>query len=129
MKELVLTSEGLLSKWGFNDGDEPDALLDLLDATGRTDPDGWLPGKVWHRVLCRLVREHLIPRLDQRVELVVLDTGHNPVRARSVNGVDVTHLWHRSKEPGPTLTPDSVRVPIETVMAAIDEEMTVRPEA
>ena len=124
MKELVLASEGLLSKWGFNDGDEPDELLDHLDAIGWTGSDGWLPGDVWHRALHRLVCDHLIPKLDQKVEITVLETNHNPVRARTVDGVDVVQLWYRSRDPRPpALTPESVTVPIDAVMAAIGEEM------
>ncbi|MFI0480712.1 hypothetical protein [Actinomadura sp. 9N215] len=119
MKELILTSDSLLSKWGFNDGDEPDALLDHLDGLGRTGRDGYLPGDVWHRVLCRLVREHLIPQLVQDVEVDVLVTSHNPIRARTVDGVDVT----RPPFPQPDLTPESVSVPIDVVMAAIDDEI------
>lgn len=122
MKELVLTSESLLSKWGFNDGDEPDALLDHLDDVGLTG-GGYLPGDVWHVVLCRLVREHLIPQLDQDIDVTVLETNHNPVRARTVDGADVTHLWRRTRDPRPALTPESVSVPIDVVVAAINEEM------
>lgn len=99
MNELVLTSDSLLSKWGFNDGDEPDALLDRLDAIGWTGGDGYLPGDVWHTVLCRLVREHLIPRLDQDVDVTILETNHNPVRAHTVDGADVTHLWRQTRDP------------------------------
>lgn len=124
MKELVLTSESLLSKCGFNDGDEPEDLLVLLDDVGVLGGyDYYLPDKVWHNVLCRLVREWLLPRLDQHVEVEVLDTNHNPIRARTVNGRDVSRLWHRTQEPRPDLTPESVRVPIDVVMAAIDAEM------
>lgn len=116
MRELVLTSECLLSKWGFNDGDEPDALLDHL---GRDD---YLPGDTWHRILRRLVREHLVPELQQDVEVVDVDTNHNPIRARTVDGVDVTHLWHKSQEPRPDLMPESVRVPIDVVVRIVEEE-------
>ncbi|GAA4299126.1 hypothetical protein ACFQY7_35885 [Actinomadura luteofluorescens] len=129
MKELELASEGLLSKWGFNDGDKPDELLDHLDAIGFTGRGGYLPGQVWHRVLCRLVREHLIPQLDQDVEVATLETNHNPIRAHTVDGADVTYIWRKGRGPRPELTPESVCVPIDVVMAAINEEMTVQPEA
>ena len=120
MRELTLASDGLLSKWGFNDGDEPDELLALLDDVGILGGYNYrLPDKVWHNVLCRLVREQLIPRLDQDVTVYALETNHNPIRARTVDGINVA--WPLS--PQPDLTPESVAIPIDVVLAAIDDEM------
>ena len=107
---LTLWSDGLLSKWGFNDGDEPDAYLDWCDEHGHPYPDDW------HTVLRTLVRTRLAPALDQRVELVDIETNHNPIRAERVDGQDVTDLW-RKTEPGLTLSPESVEVPFADVLA------------
>jgi hypothetical protein len=109
--DLVLRADGLLSKWGFNDGDEPDWLLDALDERGLTYPADW------HEVLWRLVNEHLLPALDQRVELVRIQTNHNPARASTVKGEDVSGLW--TSDAATCLTPKSVTVPLEAVLDAI----------
>lgn len=107
---LVLHADGLLSKWGFNDGDEPDAYLDWCDANGHPYPDDW------HQVLRTLVRTRLAPALLQRVELVDVETAHNPIRAESVDGMDVTGLWLDSTAQV-TLTPEDVVVPFADVLA------------
>jgi hypothetical protein len=119
MNELRLDSESLLSKWGFNDGDEPDPLLDLLDERGLPYPTR----DEWTIVLRRLVRKHLIPALDQAVEVVDMETSHNPIRVTAVDGVDVRALWSESGKSVP-LTPEAVAVPIDEVLRALDE---VRP--
>lgn len=108
---LVLLSDDLLSKWGFNDGDTPDAYLDWCD-----DNDHPYPPDDWHGILRTLVRTRLLPALDQRVDLVDIETLHNPIRAERVDGRDVTDLW-RKIEPGLTLTPDCVEVPYAEVLA------------
>jgi hypothetical protein len=107
---LPLWSSGLLSKFGFGDGDEPDAWLDWCDEQG---VDYNAPGWDWHATLRRLVREHLVPKLDQRVELVDIDTAHNPIRAEKVDGVEID--WYRDY-PDDLLTPDVVEVPYSEVL-------------
>ncbi|WP_433355598.1 hypothetical protein ACQP25_17165 [Microtetraspora malaysiensis] len=99
----------MLSKWGFNDGDVPDDLLDYCDDRGIPSPDGW------DEVLHTLVVERLLPALDQRVEIVRVGTSHNPVRALTVDGVDVTDEWYGDKE-RTSLTPDCVEVPMSEVV-------------
>ena len=108
-ESLYLPAEGLLSKWGFNDGDEPDDFLDWCEEQG-------IPydGLDWKLMLRRLVREYLIPALDQRVEVVEVDTAHNPIRAASVDGEDVTGCWVGADD-DPELTPYGVEVSYEVV--------------
>lgn len=107
---LWLHSESLLSKYGFNDGDEPDAWLDWCDEQGiGYDDADW----DWHATLRRLVREHLLPKLDQHVDVYDIDTIHNPIRASTVDGVEVDDM---RPEAGPQLTPDSVGVPYSEVL-------------
>ncbi|MES2596048.1 MAG: hypothetical protein V4662_11960 [Verrucomicrobiota bacterium] len=87
--EVMLCSACLLSKWGFVDGD-------VLD---------WLPSRFDRRqVLCRLVREYLLPVLMERVEVMEIVTNHNPIRAVTVDGVDVEACWYGEQD-RPTLTP------------------------
>ena len=92
-----LDSESLLSKWGFDDGDPfSDWLLGPTNHAFRS--------KIF---LAAVVRKFLIPKLDQKVEIVFLDTCHNPIRAAKVDGVAVD--WY-SSNPGIKLTPEFVEV-------------------
>lgn len=82
---LVLSSASLLSRFGFNDGDIPESLLDY-----------WHSIEVdylkidWHSALRKLVHEHLLPQLEKTHTIVVyIETCHNPIRAESVDGVTV----------------------------------------
>ncbi len=75
-KDTVLYSWCLLSKWGFNDGD----LFDEYDLN--------------HNFLCAVVKRKLIPKLEQKVEIISMETIHNPIRAKTVDGVDVTKFWY-----------------------------------
>lgn len=104
---ILLFSAGLLSKWGFKDGD---LLYDLLWEHDMRD------GDLAHAVLCVVVRERLLPALDQAVEVQEIGTIHNPIRARTVDGVDVTGEWHSVEHHTP-LTPTSVAVPKADILA------------
>lgn len=116
-RRLWLFSESLLSKWGFNDGDLPDEVDGWLDAQ---DPPIHLAGN-WRPILCQLVRRYLIPALDQAVEVVEIETSHNPIRAEKVDGVDVTDSWYHNGEKV-RLTPDSVTVPYSAILELIQGE-------
>jgi hypothetical protein len=107
--KLVLWSDGLLSKWGFGDGDEPDAWLDWCDEQGIDyNARGW----DWHTTLRRLVREYLAPNLDQRADLVDIETIHNPIRATKVDGEEIDWYGDSPIE----LTPDHVEIPYSEVL-------------
>ncbi|MFG2747212.1 hypothetical protein ACGFY0_45155 [Streptomyces chartreusis] len=106
---LTLFSSSLLSKWGFNDGDDPDAWLDWCEGQG-------IDYNALDFPLTRLVRKHLVPVLDQAVTVVDIDTSHNPIRVDTVNGADVTEVWF-GRAPEPTLTPDHVDVPMSEVLS------------
>ncbi len=115
---LRLFSDGLLSKWGFSDGDMPDGFLDWCDEQGVNPP---VTG--WHTALIFLVMRHLVPALDQKVDIELISTSHNPIRAVTVDGADVTR-FHTSPraddEPGyPRLTPEYVEVPYTEVLRAL----------
>ncbi|MER7967688.1 hypothetical protein ABTX35_01495 [Streptomyces sp. NPDC096080] len=105
---LTLFSADLLSKWGFNDGCEPDDWLDYCDANGIDHAALDFP-------LAALVRAHLAPALDQAVMLIDVETSHNPIRAEQVDGVDVTQAW-ADRAPAPVLTPEAVDVPMDDVL-------------
>lgn len=114
MKTLTLRSEDLLSKWGFNDGEPPEALLDVLDAEGIAYPTDW------HAILVQLVEENLLPVLDQRVEVVTLETNHNPIRADRVDGVELED-WTGAGDI--VLSPESVDVPVERVLELVRQQL------
>ncbi|MFJ1765088.1 hypothetical protein ACIOD2_32505 [Amycolatopsis sp. NPDC088138] len=80
---VILHADGLLSKWGFGDGDEPDAYLDWLDEQSLPHPANW------HAILRHLVRTRLLPLIVEDVEVYDIETNHNPIRASRVNGVEI----------------------------------------
>lgn len=68
------------------------------------------------QLLCALVRQCLLPVLDQHVEVVEIETSHNPIRASTVDGVRVPEeVWY-GDAPGPTLTPESVEIPYDVIL-------------
>jgi hypothetical protein len=106
---LTLFSADLLSKWGFNDGADPDAWLDWCDAQG-----------IEHNALgdfpwAAIVRAHLAPAIEQDVTLVDIETSHNPIRVETVNGTGVREAWYGRAE-APALTPELVDVPMPVVL-------------
>ncbi|MFJ3663146.1 hypothetical protein ACIPPM_22075 [Streptomyces sp. NPDC090119] len=105
---LTLCSEDLLSKWGFNDGDDPEGWLVYCETVGIDYNEVDFP-------LAELVRKHLLPALDQIVTVVDIDTIHNPIRAERVNGVDVTCHWYGHTEGAPKLTPEQINIPMSEV--------------
>jgi hypothetical protein len=106
---VTLFSAGLLSKWGFNDGDDPDAWLDWCEAQGID----------YNRLdypLAALVRQHLVPAIEQPVTVVDIETCHNPIRIDTLHGVDVVDYWRDSRRADFLLTPDHIDVPMTEVL-------------
>lgn len=117
---LLLVADGLLSKWGFLDGDTPDEVLDYCDKHGLTYGD-----KDWREdVLPMLVRTYLLPELEKHhtITLTTIGTSHNPIRASIVDGQDVEDEW--TEDTTTTLTPECVNVP----MTAVVEAMGCKPD-
>lgn len=86
---LTLSAGCLFSKWGFNDGDVPDWLLDwATDHPGEGVTEHQLLD-VWHDVLRALVRGLLAPYLPDDLVLVDIETIHNPIRADQVYGEQI----------------------------------------
>ena len=110
---LTLFSADLLSKWGFNDGDDPEAWLDYCEANGIDYNTVDFP-------LVELVRRYLLPALDQDVTVVEIQTIHNPIRAETVDGIDVTEAW-MGRAPELQLTPERVDVPMVEVARIAQE--------
>jgi hypothetical protein len=104
---LTLYSDGLLSKFGFNDGDDPDDWLDYCEANGIDYNEVDFP-------LVQLVRQYLLPALDQQVTVVEIETAHNPIRARTVDGIEVRGDVTVHGDPI-ELTPEQVTIPMSEV--------------
>jgi hypothetical protein len=104
---LTLHTDDLLSKFGFNDGDDPEDWLDYCDANGIDYNEIEFP-------LVQLVRQYVLPVLDQRVTVVEIETLHNPIRARTVDGIEVRGEDTVYGDPI-ELTPETVTIPMAEV--------------
>ena len=109
---------GLLSKWGFGDGD---MLEDVLDEwlNGKWPDDDYDPLGFEHRVLVRVVREHVLPHITTPIEVYEVGTVHNPIRAETVNGVSWD--WYTTDVDG-RLDPEFVDVPISVILSIAADE-------
>ncbi|MFJ7100176.1 hypothetical protein [Streptomyces albogriseolus] len=117
---LTLFSSDLLSKWGFNDGDDPDDWLDYCEANGIDSTELSFP-------LVALVRAYLLPKIEQDVTVVEIETCHNPIRAETVDGQEMREVWF-GRAPEPVLTPETVDVPMADVLRlALDEAGVTDP--
>lgn len=113
---ITLFSRNLLSKWGFNDGDDPDEWWDYCERHG-------VDASTLDFPLVEIVQRYLIPRLDQLVTVAIIETSHNPVRVDTVNGKDVTEQWYGRAERA-TLTPEYVDVPLSEALRIAQEATT-----
>lgn len=109
---MRLSADSLLSKWGFNDGEVPDGLLDWCDARDMPYPEDW------HATLVYLVRTYLVPVLDKQIELVEIRTSHNPIREATG---DAAEWWEVEPVSAWDAPEPQVVVPYEVVMAAAVE--------
>lgn len=119
---VTLHTSGLLSKWGFGDGDAPDGWYDYLDERGI----GYQEVKGWRELLPALVRRYVVPVLDQQVAVTEISTNHNPVRAVTVDGEDAERCWHEAEDLF-TLTPEQVTVPMAEVLEMARLDAAVAP--
>ncbi len=121
MTTLTLSTSSLLSKWGFNDGSPFEDVEEWFHDSHGAPPMGHCNcgfsdlGVDDAALLRALVERFVLPALDQRVEIIEVETSHNPVRASKVDGVDVEDCWY-DPHARVTLTPETVEVPYETVI-------------
>lgn len=114
MTNLQLDSRCLLSKWGFDDGDMPEHVINWCSRHGVD-----LSEVDWQKALRALVRAHLLPEIEKYHTVTLLDiqSCHNPIMARWVDGVQVdVHANDWS-----LITSVSVEVPMDVVAQAIRE--------
>lgn len=126
-EQLILSSASLLSKWGFDDGNPFDEVADWWHdrhgepLMGHCDCGYADLGVDRAELLEALIRRYLLPALDQRVEVEMIGTSHNPVRARSIDGVPVPDAVIYGAAPDPVLTPDAVEIPYVEVVKIADQ--------
>lgn len=109
---LTLFADDLCSKFGFNDGDWPEHLHEYWGESGVDHS-----GIEWHEALRKLVRTHLIPAMEaagHAVEVYDIETVHNPIRARMIDGVE----YDGYRAPQGDLRPESVTVPYAAIAEA-----------
>lgn len=112
---LEVWTDGLLSKWGFNDGDILDNLVDAYCEERDID---W---KVCdcHNIFQKLLTRYVLPKIQPKVEVEFLVTNHNPARAKTINGLKCTCYWHEPMLGWGILEPEVVYVPLKKVRAEI----------
>ena len=109
---MYLFARDLLSKNGFNNGEPPDEWYEYCEQAGLAPPGGGYP----RFPLAAAIRTFLLPCLLQTVQVTELSTAHNPVRALSVDGTDVTSWWYAENRSGaPQFTPAYVEVSMRQV--------------
>jgi hypothetical protein len=106
---VTFVTDGLLSKWGFDDGD---LLMSFMNANGFSVGD-YIHGDL----LVAAVRRFVLPRLEQRVEVV--SSLHNPIRATSVDGAAIDP--YRPEACPVRLRPAEVQVSREDLIALAEE--------
>lgn len=114
---FTLDADGLLSKWGFGDGDAlSDWWWDNFDEDTPFDD---------REVLHALVLAFLVPAIHdaaREVEIVHVETIHNPVRADTLDGHQVNHYSQSPVSLDPPIAVQVTRAQIEAVAAALPME-------
>lgn len=98
---MKIPTRTLLSKWGLRDGDFLDPILkrmgfDLMVLNA-------------HHVLIDLVRDHVLPKIENKIEFEVIITLHNPIRITHVDGALIDN--YKASHPEVELRPRSVKIP------------------
>jgi hypothetical protein len=111
-ESLTITTENVCSKWGLDDGDEPDWVADHF---------GWeVP---WHDTLDILVMRYFAPLLGDKAEWSTIITIHNPVRLHSYDGREVP--WFDSSADISFVPGIEVTITPEQVVEAICDAMVM----
>lgn len=77
-----------------------------------------LSGTELRELLATVIERHVLPQLHQHVQVMVLPSARNPVRATRVNGQEV--IWPNADAgKGPTISPAVVRVSEEDIITCL----------
>lgn len=110
-RTFLLDAESLCSKWGFGDGDAlDDWWWDTYDEAPTIDT---------HELLHALVLAFLMPAIREAGHEVVLErieTNHNPVRAFTIDGVEIDHYSDHDHF-DPDILVEVAREQIEAIVA------------
>ena len=112
---IELSTLGMAAKWGFQDGDVFGNDTRVQTLLRRVHRDTGL--RVSDRdLLVAVVRQLVVPQLDQLVEIDEIVTLHNPARATCVDGVLLDSYGLSVEDGEPVgITPDVVEVPPERI--------------
>jgi hypothetical protein len=121
---IVLRAESLTSKWGFGDGDTlQDHLYDLQDSNSPWPGEEKFEMPDRDDILHKVVEKFLLPTIKAKgvdVNIYVIVSNHNPVRARAVNGEDVTDFDTDSNYEHPLLVGIEVEVTNEQLLECLN---------
>jgi len=113
---IVFDTDSLFSKWGFCDGDLLcELIFDVSEEMG-------VPSKNvdFHQCLHKVLKKYVIPKIKNRLDIVFITTCHNPVRTRTLDGVEVDWFdpeWYENS--GLKLEPEVIAVDEDTVKQTI----------
>jgi hypothetical protein len=80
-RNYTFYTDGICHKYGFGDGDMLNNVFFHFDTTGNH-----------HDLLYLFVSRFVVPKItNHKVELYFMHTGHNPVRARTVDDIEVLY--------------------------------------
>lgn len=119
---LLFLSEDLLHKWGFRDGDILRSIVKenipeynmMLEKEITLD----IPPKDCHalyfadRCLEIIIRKYILPQIPQKIVLKRI-VGHNPVRAKTINGEPVDDYQYPPKI---KIKPEFFEIPIKLIV-------------
>lgn len=114
-EEFIFETASLYQRSGFNGGEL------LRPAFPK------LAGSELRELLVDVVRSHVLPQIDQDVQVLQIPSVHNPVRATNVGGTSVT--WTAEFGTGETLTPWQVRVSAADVFECARRRRIPIPQA
>ena len=108
---MKFSTNSLLSKWGFDDGD----ILDGLLYDNGLDVDA-------HKVLIKVVKTLLLAKIKQNVEVIEIHTIHNPIRAQTVDGVEINNYKYGH---GDLLTPKVIDIDDDEIIKIAKEILSI----
>lgn len=115
---FTLWPEGLMSRWGFQDGDVIHQDDDFWDYANEHGVDLLTVERDW--LLLAVVQTFIVPVVDQVLDVFHMETQHNPVRTRTVDGHLIDHRLDEDDQPV-HLTPREITVPYADVLALARE--------
>ena len=86
-------TSGFCSKWGFDDGDFIYENLFDESCDGGVIKDN-------HETLFKILKEFVIPKVTSAIDIVFIETCHNPVRTNTVDGVKAD--WYNDRKENTT---------------------------